>query len=707
MSDETDALKAALRAVPPPDPAAKAAAMRLAVENFDQLQGSTEAVRPMQDRPVKAGILQRGLAMLNALKMRPVLAATTSAAALLVGVVVILPLSGKEPMEEAQKEAPAQVSALSERDMAVLQSAARDASQMPQSKPSQNLKVEELADGRPKSRPEDLEIAQVAPAQDMDAQSKSDRSGVIAYDSPEVAANAPPEADSADAAADQPPPAARPAKRAIAASPVENYTAAPAGIVADMPLPEPMPQVMENTETFANADANPVKVTAEEPVSTFSIDVDTASYATVRSSLNAGFLPDPASVRLEEMVNYFPYAYPKPEGEQAFRPTITVMPTPWNPNTRLVNIAIQGAVPQVENRPPLNLVFLVDTSGSMEDANKLPLLKQSLGLMLGQLKPEDQVAIVAYAGSAGQVLPPTKASDTATIMAALDQLAAGGSTAGAQGLELAYLVADSMKAEGEISRVLLATDGDFNVGIDDPEALKDYIAKKRESGVYLSVLGFGRGNLDDATMQALAQNGNGTASYIDTLNEARKVLVDQLTGALYPIADNVKIQVEWNPAQVAEYRLIGYETRALTREDFNNDKVDAGDIGAGTAVTVIYEVTAPNSPALRNDPLRYGTAKAPEGSSELGYLRLRSIAPGGRDSTLQETPILSGMPVTDETRFAAAIAGLGQLLTDTKYLGEWGWDQAIDLALASRGADEFGYRIEAVNLMRTAKALSH
>jgi Ca-activated chloride channel family protein len=371
-----------------------------------------------------------------------------------------------------------------------------------------------------------------------------------------------------------------------------------------------------------------------------------------------------------------------------------------------VNIAIQGAMPQVEGRPPLNLVFLVDTSGSMEDANKLPLLKQSLALMLGQLQPEDQVAIVAYAGSAGQVLPPTKATDKATILAALDQLAAGGSTAGAQGLELAYQTAESMAAEGRVSRVLLATDGDFNVGIDDPEALKTYIAAKRDSGVYLSVLGFGRGNLDDATMQALAQNGNGTASYIDTLNEARKVLVDQLTGALYPIADNVKIQVEWNPAQVAEYRLIGYETRALAREDFNNDKVDAGDIGAGTAVTALYEVTAPGSPALLSDPLRYGKPVAADGSRELGYLRLRSVAPGAKESVLQETPIVPGMPVTNDTRFAAAIAGFGQLLTGGKHLGDWGWDQAIELALAARGADEFGYRIEAVNLMRVAKALS-
>ncbi|GLS88749.1 hypothetical protein GCM10010873_37230 [Cypionkella aquatica] len=686
MSDEFDALKAALRAAPVPDADAKAAAMRLAMENFDRLQGSTEAVRPKQDRPERAGFLQRGLAMLNALKMKPVLAATTSVAALLVGVAVIVPLSGKGPIEAARKKAPAEVTTLSENDMTALQSTAPEAAKKPQPKPAALPEADALAKAEAQNSPV------VSDQTYADSQAMADAEPL----SEEEAAM------SGDQALADASPAPMPTGRAAAKMAMESFAveaAAPAMEVAPMPAP--------NSESFANADANPVKVTAEEPVSTFSIDVDTASYATVRSSLNAGFLPDPASVRVEEMVNYFPYAYPKPEGDQAFRPTITVMPTPWNPNTRLVNIAIQGAVPLVENRPPLNLVFLVDTSGSMEDANKLPLLKQSLGLMLGQLKPEDQVAIVAYAGSAGQVLPPTKASDTATIMGALDQLAAGGSTAGAQGLELAYQVAEEMQVEGEVSRVLLATDGDFNVGIDDPEALKDFIAKKREGGVYLSVLGFGRGNLDDATMQALAQNGNGTASYIDTLNEARKVLVDQLTGALYPIADNVKIQVEWNPAQVAEYRLIGYETRALAREDFNNDKVDAGDIGAGTAVTAIYEVTAPGSAALLNDPLRYGSAKVPEGSSELGYLRLRSHKPGSAaGSELQETAIVPGMPVTDETRFAASIAGFGQLLTGAKYLGDWGWDQAIDLALASRGADEFGYRIEAVNLMRTAKALS-
>ena len=292
-------------------------------------------------------------------------------------------------------------------------------------------------------------------------------------------------------------------------------------------------------------------------------------------------------------------------------------------------------------------------------------------------------------------------------MGALNNLSAGGSTAGAEGLQLAYQVADGMKAKGEVSRVLLATDGDFNVGIDDPADLKALIEKQRDTGTYLSILGFGRGNLDDATMQALAQNGNGTASYIDTLNEARKVLVDQLTGALYPIADNVKIQVEWNSAQVAEYRLIGYETRALQREDFNNDKVDAGDIGAGTQVTAVYEITPPGSAAVLNDPLRYGAAPVQGADSELGFLRLRSVAPGQSESTLLETPIrLETTAPTDDAKFAVAIAGFGQKLRGAKYLGDWGWDQMIALATASKGEDAFGYRAEAVNLMRLAQSLS-
>jgi Ca-activated chloride channel family protein len=627
MMDDLDALKAALRP-PAPDAAAKEAAIRLAMENFDRLQGSDAALRPTEDRPKAAGFLNGVRAMFQAFNSRPVLAATSSVAALCLGLVVILPLTGQGPV--------------SRRPLAVPPPKAEAAA--PQT------------------------ARKVAP----DAVAPVDTEAVIAE-------------------APMPSPATAKAL----------FEADGTGMLADSLAPRP-----PNTEAYANAPENPVKVTAEEPVSTFSIDIDTASYAVVRSSLNTGFLPDPASVRVEEMVNYFPYAYPVPDAGQAFRPAIAVMPTPWNPDTRLVRIALQGASVAVENRPALNLVFLIDTSGSMDEPNKLPLLKQSLALMLEQLHAQDQVAIVAYAGSAGQVLAPTAASDRATIMASLEQLGAGGSTAGAEGLALAYQVAERMAAEGEVSRVLLATDGDFNVGLADPEALKAYVAGKRQTGTYLSVLGFGRGNLDDATMQALAQNGNGTAAYIDTLNEARKVLVDQVAGALYPIADNVKIQVEWNPAQVAEYRLIGYETRSLRREDFNNDKVDAGEIGAGTAVTALYEITAPDSPALRNDPLRYGTAAQVKDSDELGFLRLRSVAPGETVSRLQETPIMAGGAVDDDARFAVAVAGFGQLLTGATYLGDWGWDQAIELALSARGEDAFGYRIEAVNLMRMAKALS-
>jgi Ca-activated chloride channel family protein len=462
-----------------------------------------------------------------------------------------------------------------------------------------------------------------------------------------------------------------------------------------------------NTEDFANATANPLKISAEEPVSTFSIDVDTASYALVRSSLSRGQLPPREAVRIEELVNYFPYDYPTPNaGEAPFRPTVTTFQTPWNADTQLVHIALQGRMPEIAERPPLNLVFLIDTSGSMDDPAKLPLLKQSFRLMLDQLRPQDQVAIVEYAGSAGQVLAPTNASERTTILQALQSLGAGGATNGQGGLEQAYAVADTMAEAGEVSRIILATDGDFNVGIDNPDALKDFIADRRETGTYLSVLGFGRGNLDDATMQALAQNGNGTAAYIDTLSEAQKVLVDQLSGALFPIAGDVKVQVEFNPAQIAEYRRIGYETRALRREEFNNDAVDAGELGAGHAVTAIYEVTPVGSPAQLSDPLRYAPSTVAETSEEFGFLKLRYKAHGEDVSQLIEMPITgNGAPGT-EANFAAAIAGFGQLLRGDDHLGDWGYADAISLAAANRGEDAFGYRTEAVQLMRLAESLS-
>lgn len=653
MTDEFDRLTAALKSAPPPEPGAKEAALRLAMENYDRLQASAAGARPSLDPPHKAGFLTGVLAMLKSLATRPILAATTSAAALGLGLVVILPQM-QAPTGPALPPAP---------EPALMAEPAPPAAARAPAPPAPTARAKVAA-------PEAAPLAEVASEAPM-----ADAAGGVVAAAPEaVAGMAAPEA-------------------------VVGMVAPEADMIA--PAPEP------DTEAFANADPNPVKVTAEQPVSTFSADVDTASWAIVRSSLNDGILPPPEAVRIEEMVNYFPYAYPAPEpGAAPFRPSVTVMPTPWNADTRLVVLGLQGALPAMTDRPPLNLVFLIDTSGSMDEPNKLPLLKQSLRLMLPGLHPEDQVAIVAYAGSAGTVLPPTPASDRATISAALDRLSAGGATAGAEGLALAYQEAAKMAAPGEVSRVILATDGDFNVGLSDPAALEDFIAKERDSGTYLSVLGFGRGNLDDATMQALAQTGNGIAAYIDTANEARKVLVDQLTGALFPIADDVKIQVEWNPAQVAEYRLIGYETRALNREDFKNDKLDAGEIGAGLQVTALYEIAGPGSPGLRNDPLRYGSAPVSPASDELGFLRLRWKAPGADDSQLVEQPILpTDTPPSEDARFAAAVAGMGQLLTGATYLGNWGWDQAIALAEGAKGQDPWGYRAEAVTLMRLAQAL--
>lgn len=663
MTDEFDPLKAALRAVPAADPDVKAGAIALAMKNFDNLQsagqGSPAASRPNQDRQSQAGFLDGVRNMLTSLTSRGFLAATTSAAALSLGLIVVLP-------------------ALNQPDLSGTTVIEPETESVARLKEAPQPQAEARAQGGNAALDADTQVMQDAPREEL--QSAAPAAATLSND-----------AQMRTDTLENPAPLA------------ERNAAGAAQVPADLEFTPPPEQ---NTEAFSDAPQNPVKVTAEDPVSTFSIDVDTASYAVIRSSLNAGQVPPPEAVRIEEMVNYFPYAYPAPGPSEApFRSTVTVMPTPWNPGTRLVHIGLQGQLPALVDRPPLNLVFLIDTSGSMDEPNKLPLLKQSLRLMLTELRPEDEVALVAYAGSAGTVLAPTKAGESAKILAALDNLAAGGSTAGSEGLALAYQVAATMGGDDQVSRVLLATDGDFNVGIDDPAGLEAYIAKKRDTGIYLSVLGFGRGNLDDATMQALAQNGNGTAAYIDTLSEARKVLVDQLTGALFPIADDVKIQVEWNPAAVAEYRLIGYETRALNREDFNNDAVDAGEIGAGHSVTAIYEVTAPGSAALRNDPLRYGDAADSNDVAELGFLRLRYKAPGQDTSALIETPISVGGVASDDARFAAAIAGFGQILTGSVYLNDWGWEEAIALALAARGDDPFGYRIEAVNLMRTAKAL--
>ena len=465
----------------------------------------------------------------------------------------------------------------------------------------------------------------------------------------------------------------------------------------------------ESREAFENYTANPVNSVSEKPVSTFSIDVDTASYSFFRSSINRGQLPPASSVRVEEMINYFPYDYEAPRSaDEPFKANVTVTPTPWNADTKLMHIGIKGYVPPAAERPDSNIVFLIDTSGSMNQPNKLPLLINSFKLMLNTLGADDTVSIVTYAGSAGTVLEPTAATDKRKIIAALNNLRAGGSTAGAAGLELAYNKAMESFDKDGMNRVILATDGDFNVGFRSPDEMKSFITEKRKTGIFLSVLGFGRGNYKDDMMQSLAQNGNGTAAYIDTLAEANKVLADESGSALITIAKDVKIQVEFNPDTIAEYRLIGYETRALKRQDFNNDAVDAGEIGAGHNVTAIYELTPVGSPARVIDDLRYVSGeskKKSSGSNELAFVKIRHKLPNANTSTLQTFPVGPRAEqdlkrASDDMRFAAAVAAVGQKLRGDTQLADYSYSDAIELAKSGKGEDEHGYRAEFIQLLR-------
>ncbi len=478
----------------------------------------------------------------------------------------------------------------------------------------------------------------------------------------------------------------------------------------------------EYRDKFEAKEVSPIKQVAAEPVSTFSIDVDTASYSFVRRALNAGQMPPKDSVRVEEMINYFPYDYPKPEtAETPFKPTVTVMPSPWNTGNQLVHIGVKGYDLQSAERPRANLVFLMDVSGSMQPADRLPLVKNSLRMLVDELRPDDTVAIVTYASGSGICLEPTKISDKAKILAAIDRLNAGGSTAGAEGIQDAYRLAESNFDKTAVNRVILATDGDFNVGVINHDELKGLIERKRDKGIFLSILGVGQGNYNDSLMQILAQNGNGTAAYVDTLNEARKVLVDEASSTLFTIAKDVKIQIEWNPELVQEYRLVGYETRALKREDFNNDKVDAGDIGSGHTVTAIYEVT-PVGAAPMVDNLRYGkgqkTASAERAEpvatggmdGEIGFLKLRYKLPKEEASKLV-TLAINDKPAAGrdemaplEARFSVAVAAFGQLLKGAPYLKSFTYDDVITLAQSAKGDDKFGYRAEFINLVRLAKS---
>jgi Ca-activated chloride channel homolog len=489
------------------------------------------------------------------------------------------------------------------------------------------------------------------------------------------------------------------------------------GFVDSEGLPQHPDQTYVGRDRFETITPNPVKVVSEAPVSTFSVDVDTASYAFVRKSLNSGVLPQKNAVRVEEMVNYFDYDYRLPEDRSApFRPTLAVFPCPWNPETKLLHIGIKGFDITPEDKPRSNLVFLIDVSGSMKRPDKLPLIKNAFRMLLETLDPRDSVAVVVYAGAAGTVLEPTKVSEKGKIFAVLERLSAGGSTAGGEGIRQAYALAEINFDPNGINRVILATDGDFNVGIRNPEELKGFVERKRKTGIYLSVLGFGRGNYNDALMQKLAQNGNGNAAYIDNLNEARKVLVDEASATLFPIANDVKIQVEFNPQTVAEYRLIGYETRLLRREDFNNDLVDAGDIGSGHTVTVIYEIALVNGTGRLVDDLRYGKQKTfavpvddGDAGPEYAFLKIRYKLPGAQNSRLIALPITAEKAyeavdqVPGELRFSAAVAAFGHLLREDPYTKRFNYDDVIRLADKARGNDPYGYRIEFLNLVRLAK----
>ncbi|WP_317931183.1 VWA domain-containing protein [Halioxenophilus sp. WMMB6] len=502
-------------------------------------------------------------------------------------------------------------------------------------------------------------------------------------------------------------------RKMVMAAPSQSplVTSMPAPMLMEDNAIVPPASGLAGDDEFNELDSNPVQRVAESPVSTFSVDVDTASYSFVRRMLNNGVLPQKDAVRLEEMVNYFDYQYPLPESKKVpFSTSVVVQDSPWRAGNKLIQIGIKGYELPREQLPKSNLVFLLDVSGSMSQPDKLPLVKQSMELLLSQLNQDDSVAIVVYAGAAGTVLEPTAVREREKIVQALNQLTAGGSTAGGEGIQLAYQLAESQYDDKAVNRVILATDGDFNVGITDHSALTDFIERKRDKGIYLSVLGFGQGNYHDNLMQNLAQNGNGVAAYIDTLSEAQKVLVHQATSTLFTIAKDVKIQVEFNPVTVAEYRLLGFESRLLKQEDFNNDKVDAGDIGAGHTVTAIYEITPVGSDSSLIDDSRYQPGEQPvaDKGDEYGFLKLRYKLPGDDNSQLIQQPILikggnTSELLRREANFATAVAGFAQLLRGGQYTGNWSYDDALGLAQANKGDDAYGYRTEFVQLVRKAK----
>lgn len=512
------------------------------------------------------------------------------------------------------------------------------------------------------------------------------------------------------------------AERTESAKPAEPVRIAKKGLMQDARMIGGMGLMAEsdtidnfNRDQYDHIQENDFKSVKDAPLSTFSADVDTASYSNVRRFLNESRTPPVDSVRIEEMINYFSYNYPEPVTKHPFSVNTEMATTPWNSKTKLLHIGLKGKNIDKNEIPPRNLVFLLDVSGSMFSSDKLPLLKKSIKMLVNQLTEKDTVSIVVYAGAAGAVLEPTEGSNKQKILAAIEKLSAGGSTNGGQGIQLAYKFARQHYRKDGINRVILGTDGDFNVGVSDQGSLIRMIEKERESGVFLTVLGFGRGNLNDSMMEKLADKGNGNFAYIDTIAEAKKVLVQQAGSTLIAIAKDVKFQVEFNPAKVSSYRLIGYENRRLNNEDFNDDTKDAGDIGAGHTVTVLYELvlagTENDSVKPKVDELKYQNERTNSNaasSDELLTVKIRYKHPDAKKSILMTRPVKQSeiKDVGSENfRFSASVATLGMLLRDSKYKGSASYDMAFKMAKSAIGEDPQGYRSEFLRLVRMAEGL--
>jgi Ca-activated chloride channel family protein len=486
------------------------------------------------------------------------------------------------------------------------------------------------------------------------------------------------------------------------------------------PSQEELPKVVIdekefNTEDYDNIVENKFLAATQNPLSTFSIDVDEASYSNVRRYLMEGALPPAGAVRIEEMINYFDYNYPKPDNGDPFTVNTEISDCPWNPQHKLVHIGLQGKEIPVDNLPPSNMVFLVDVSGSMNEPNKLPLVQASLKMLTDQLRENDKVAIVVYAGNAGLVLPSTSGANKTKIKEAIDNLEAGGSTAGGEGIKLAYKTAKDNFIKAGNNRIILATDGDFNVGVSSDDELVRLIENERKSGVFLSVLGYGMGNYKDNKMQQLADKGNGNHSYIDNINEAKKVLVNEFGSTLFTIAKDVKIQIEFNPAKVQAYRLVGYENRMLAAEDFNDDAKDAGELGSGHTVTALYEVIpagVQDNFIKQIDSLKYQSNEKKiisSNSNEIMTIKLRYKKPDEDESKLITHAVIdTHIPLintSDNFRFSAAVAEFGLLLRNSEYKQQSGYNQVISLAKGSKGSDDNGYRSEFIQLVQTTTSL--